>query len=760
MVLSIIGKHRGGKNMLNWLVEDRKVRRLYDHYRVYTSGFKVVLHSDLLHKSWMKYQENTKMKSTDGFKDSDDSCFDGVEYIVDDVVRHKNAKLCLGLFPKQICRSASLFGNKDVIIDLDVLNRGQTSPIPTVASISSKHDLSRFRSIIEPNHEVPLRLCVSSHRGHYGSSSPENLLQSTKAACYRSDGCGPVPEDWIIFKQLTSEAVPTAIVIWNSSSGRALKNIKVLGSVDNVVFEEWIAIQNIANYDDLPQRFELDPASVYCAWSRGFKYFRLSAMQNYGASCMVLYQFQIRGVRLGATSQCTMTVDSTDFVDGLHVAQNNKIVSRTDVSMGSDIEFKEDDIWRQASVSQETADKICVKWSHSNMVCYRWIQRDDIPTAVRPTASVRRQMSLLTFTLITEINDGNESKFASKEYTFDADAKFEIPLNEVVSYSATPETIAVCAKPKGTDFAFETIKRVDCSTLQISSFFVEDSFHINTGQSKHDFDGKYEVVAATDIIVSKSGRIGVSPCVKTGVGIIRLISGGDVVNEGTLSCCAKDDSDASGGTVYINTDGAFVNEGTINCGENGSVSIHCSEFRNDGTITPKPKVKYKDAKMIKNGIQKLSTMGGSKRIILKVSSHRGNYDGSPPANLLVEGTDSVYDSDGKGPPEEDWIIFQVASEERILPNNIVIRNSSGRTGIREIKIEASSDGMIFDDWMQIENISRESEELQVFELDSASVIDAWEKAFIFFKVNIVENHGAPYNVFYEFRINGLGEEEE
>ena len=42
---------------------------------------------------------------------------------------------------------------------------------------------------------------------------------------------------------------------------------------------------------------------------------------------------------------------------------------------------------------------------------------------------------------------------------------------------------------------------------------------------------------------------------------------------------------------------------------------------------------------------------------LNVTRHRGHYQRDHPKNLLVEGTGNWYDSEGAGPPNGDWIIF-------------------------------------------------------------------------------------------------------
>ena len=85
---------------------------------------------------------------------------------------------------------------------------------------------------------------------------------------------------------------------------------------------------------------------------------------------------------------------------------------------------------------------------------------------------------------------------------------------------------------------------------------------------------------AADCVYSAGGASG---------GDIRLFSGCNVVNEGSLSCNAAGNGQYRGGSVLIVAD-SVVNIGSIECNENGSVTIICREYRNSGTISPEPVV--------------------------------------------------------------------------------------------------------------------------------------------------------------------------
>ena len=53
---------------------------------------------------------------------------------------------------------------------------------------------------------------------------------------------------------------------------------------------------------------------------------------------------------------------------------------------------------------------------------------------------------------------------------------------------------------------------------------------------------------------------------------------------------ASGDNNISGGAIVIITDGRFENKGIIDYGADGIVIIECTEFANDGVMTPTPHV--------------------------------------------------------------------------------------------------------------------------------------------------------------------------
>ena len=775
IILYIIDKSHGGKKMLDRLVEDLGDKTLYDHYRALSSGWRVTLHSALLKRTWMNFERSTKMEKNDDFKDADDSLLNKTVYMIGDVAYPMNttvSSLCVMNVPRQTCQNAALFGDNDVSIHLSCFLK----PIPSAVNKAARDHMSWFQQEVKSKTVQPLELTLFRHRGHFSNFDPSNLLVPGRAKYYINYENGPITEDWIIFELHTQDSIPTEIAIVNGTGRESLKQISIFGSADNETFEEWITIPHILRTNDL-QRFQIHPTSVYLAWIRGFRYFRLCSMDNYEAEYIAFYELVISGI-------CRQSATAKDFVDSLRIGKDYELF--VDPDFGSDskvieVEVKVDGKWIGGVISRRNADKICVKWLHGIMNSYRWFPKDGKTQILRLPISHRNQIPEHIFAVCAGNDDASFSWHQMKEFIFDSEEEFVIPLHKVMAFSSTPDTIFIYAKPKNGKHEFELIKRIKCDQLIYSTFIVNDAMYINQ-EVVINFGGKFEVRATSDIIVAETGHVSVSCCGSTtantdlqrqsvvvkyqdsvrdvesgAVPVIHLISGANVLNEGFLLCGASDDEKADGGTVCIDANGAFHNRGTINCGDDGIVHITCTEFENNGVIFPIPTVTLKDKNKERNKVFKMSRRE-SKCVSLEIYTHRGNYGSRHPKGLLLEGMGDHYDSDGKGPPEEDWIVFKSVSKKRIFPTNIMIRNYNGGYGLKTIKIDGSMDGVVFEDWIEIKNISRENNDLQQFDLDFVVGYFAWERAYTYFKLNVVQNHGHSYNMFYEFRINGVSEE--
>ena len=590
-------------------------------------------------------------------------------------------------------------------------------------------------------------------------------------------------EDWIIIALTSWDRALTTISVENGGEQRGLQKFKIFGSVDNVVFEEWIHIGDIEDGRTVEQHFHLDPASVYFAWSKGFRYFRLCSMENHGGSSTLFYKFGIHGVKM-RTSYATELESSLNFVDALGVAKSGNIAVHRQIDSEScfeqPIELNANGHWVNAVVSRKMADEICIKWFDKDIMSYKWIQREDIPTKVRRSIDFIRKQSELTFMITSGDEDLSQSGKKPKQFTFEADDEFMIPLSDIVVHSSGVDNVCVYAKPKGKDLPFEMIKRIKCGIYLFSKFFVDETFHVgqrfeanpSVKSASSESGGNFEVVATSDIVVSRSGSVAVvcagedtndlfqdvETSFLTNQGRLCLVSGGNVVNDGILSCRGPREDDTSSGIIFIDTDGVFVNKGTISCGDKGVVHIKCSEFKNFGVITPTPKVFYKKKAEIREVIKRVVAQQDIQKIDLSFVKHKGHYDEEHPRHLLEEGTDTHYDSDGNGKANEDWMIFRATTKESKFVTSISIRNYSDDPGIKKINIQVSTDGITFYEWLEIAHIDNDNRELQTFAVDPTKGYIVWQSRLTYFKINILENHGSSYNIFHEFRINGVGEQ--
>ena len=610
MVHRMIGQRKNSKTALEYLVEDRKVRRVYDHYRVYTSSFKGSFRSDLLDKIWLEFERNTKQIGGDEWKNAGGSCFDQTLYLIDGVVYPTDSAVCLAGDGSQYCRNSKLFGDRDVAIEIRGLENGV---------MRSKAQTSQFVAALGIGEDSKITICPMNN-----------------------------------------------------------------------------------------SKFGIDRS----------------------------------------------------------------------------VELKKDNNWIQATVSRETADKICVKYSDGYLMSFRWIQRDDIPAKIRYFIKNRQKISEYAFA--ASIGTGDGVPLFYDEFTFDRDSEFAIPLSKLVASSSTSDTVYIYAKPKGKDFSFELIKRIEfeLSAVPISIFAVDGRCDIvgkYTDPSIMGSDSKFNVFASSDIVISKTGTVDVcghksdesdqsnaESKHKSGNVVIPkygqflsgdrnsganeeallLVSGGNIVNDGTLQC-----TPSNGGIVYINADGVFENNGIIDCGEKGSIQIKCAVYKNNGQITPKPEVIYTNKKLNRGAIERLISLRNRKSIKLDVVRHRGNDGSDHPNGLLQKGTEMQYESISGGSPAKDWIVFRAESNRPVFPKNIVFRNYDGSRGLKAVRIEGSTDGRKFVKWIEIENISNDNKELQTFIVDPVSGCFALDRAFTYFKLNIVENHGGGSNMFYEFRMH-------
>ena len=812
MIYRLIRRIKEGELLIKWLLNNLFVKRLYDVWRAFTAGFHLIHHSELLGKTWLEfemYEKESEIIDILGVEFADDSSLDETTYILNDVVHPMNTTtrtICVTGIPQQICRNETLFGDYDINTNLMSFNN-KTEPIWSVSMSVSRDHLTWYRNTVAPRQHFPLSLNVLKHNSelhpenhsrYKENTGPRNLLLHGTLREYFYES-----KSWIVFEKLTLDAVPTVIVILNyyEDGDDALKSMKIFGSADDEVYEEWIRIDDLLKTDKKLQCFELDSESIYFAWSRRFRYFRLCSMQSFNGYCGRFFEVRIEGISL-QHEQYVDTTGSMNFVDALNLNENYEIVIRPAVEdrfeNARKLEIQQDGSWINVKVSRENEDKICVKWGDGDLLSYLWIKRSDIPTKLRFDINFREQISELIFSVAIGAEQTVHSLPHTKEISFESEEEFVIPLNELTVYSNNPDTVCLYVKPQEDreEFEFEEVKRLKCGKELFTSFVINDSFFIDCRfMIKPATRGKFEVFAASDIIIQKSGTVQVSCCASerdstsdsvilvnkefvgdTEVkgGFICLVSGGNVLNEGNVSCSASNPKVVGGGAMYIDTDGVFENKGIIDCGEEGFVHIKCSEFKNDGLIIPDPKVTYKDIKDNQKAIEQMTETGKLEEIRLTIWDHRGHRESDEgPGNLVdrYKYKESYCSRSCLDTSNNDWIIFRNGKESRTCPMTIEIRNATSEQALKTVTIEGSADGIKFDDWIRIPYISNESEfawdlrrdeshtsARQVFTVGPLARRFAWERAFRYFKLNVLANYGDEYNRFYEFRMTGIDEE--
>ena len=114
----ILKQTKQNKPLLEWLVEDRKMLKLYNHYLVMATKITIHKSSKLLNYSWLSFQKNTKMDSTFGSKgDSTDTVyFEETEYRINGQVVPFSLRTFDGAIQQITVKNSNLFGDETVIL--------------------------------------------------------------------------------------------------------------------------------------------------------------------------------------------------------------------------------------------------------------------------------------------------------------------------------------------------------------------------------------------------------------------------------------------------------------------------------------------------------------------------------------------------------------------------------------------------------------------------------------------------------------------
>lgn len=435
----------------------------------------------------------------------------------------------------------------------------------------------------------------------------------------------------------------------------------------------------------------------------------------------------------------------------------------------------------------------------------QWIENSEFATKLRPTYHGEDDVGHLAFVLTTEEKADDATLRKLKKYEFSEDERFCISISSLLSDQKLPSKIHIYAKPSyAEEFNFVRFKSFDIpkSFQRFGIEYIhdrEDHLFIGDDISILSLDPQYavggclqirshsQIVIAENVKVVGTGRGSTAlptqfsrgylkfgglldakkEMIKTlivegaGGGVILLISGNGVINNGVMDCSASNTDFFSGGTVMISTDGRCENNGVIECEQDGVVTIECSEFVNKGNIGSVPNILMLEKSMVLPWIQCMTSNTEERPLQLRVhdwrgnrkdwTDHRSDYDGRGAQHLLEEGTETYYQSDiGKG---EDWIIFELDESSNVIPTMLGIRNSSYGSGMKHISICTSCDGEHFEQLMQLKDIQKHSDP-QVFPLDISSSYFEWRNQSKFWKLKLLKNHGSRWHALAEFVVFG------
>ena len=628
----ILDQEKDDKPLLQWLVEDRKLYRLFPHYRVMMSGFKVVHKSTLLNVSWLKFNRYTKMYSIFGGRSTDDSYLEEAEYTLDGVVHPQDASFSCTQLPSQHVRCASLFGDISIPVKCtDVESHGQRDSIliPVVYGSKMENMNLWIQKVAQQRKEVHIELKVDSHRGHYNEYHIEKVLQGG-SYLYWSYNCGSPSQDWFIFSQESKRRfIPKRVMIRNYGKNNqdkhingSLKSISIEGKGDDdEQFTEWIRIDNIRKGGDTVQTFPVEAASSFIAWKRGFHVFRVKVLENHGKPYNIFRQFKIYGVYHDVADV------SVQFADTLNVDQHQDIVPRVNICEDDAVKIHQNGYPFAGTVCRVTEEHFCAKVYSGNMSHFRWFKKCE-PKAF--DILEKDKISEYIFAARAGSTSDGDDKKNLEEFTFKTVDEFVIPTDLLLADSNTVTAVHIYAKPRwsGTVVDFHRIKTVEYQFKPwvFSRYFIdqkypiciEDVCKVNPFSELLQRGGHFQVMTTTKIVLSDCGEINADECgleinskfangssqrfggyvgdlknkdvAGSGGGIISLFAGDGVVNRGTLSCKGTESDDFSGGTIHIVSSEQVENRGDIDAGQGGRINIRGGCFVNEGQIKPTPTV--------------------------------------------------------------------------------------------------------------------------------------------------------------------------
>ena len=283
----------------------------------------------------------------------------------------------------------------------------------------------------------------------------------------------------------------------------------------------------------------------------------------------------------------------------------NRIVSPTDFYKNIGVHF--DLKWIQDVVNHDILFKPS-KYQQQRVIHRMWnelkIKFFEIVEVIRDSAFVNGETICLinqksgTSRIAVEVADfvfavglGSNVSSMTKPHWFKDLRKFRIRWSQVLQFKADSLKLNLLCKAVDDSFDFVQIHSMVSPQYIFESgspLMISESVKISPANKILRQNGALLIKNKCDVQI-RSGTLmnGSGTRRNSDGGVLRIISTGNVRNQGILRCNGLDDG--KGGDIYIVAE-SFVNEGHVECTPNGRIHIFCREYIDNGTITPNPKV--------------------------------------------------------------------------------------------------------------------------------------------------------------------------
>ena len=201
------------------------------------------------------------------------------------------------------------------------------------------------------------------------------------------------------------------------------------------------------------------------------------------------------------------------------------------------------------------------------------------------------QIAVTVTDFVFAVGLGSNASSMTKPHWFKDLRKFRIRWSQVLQFKADSLKLNLLCKAVDDSFDFVQIHSMVSPQYIFESgspLMISESVKISPANKILRQNGALLIKNKCDVQI-RSGTLmnGSGTRRNSDGGVLRIISTGNVRNQGILRCNGLDDG--KGGDIYIVAE-SFVNEGHVECTPNGRIHIFCREYINNGTITPNPKV--------------------------------------------------------------------------------------------------------------------------------------------------------------------------